>query len=158
MKPKRSKEYKKMMRKYKKSIRTKAKEMSQCPWDYGYAVDIFMEYVRFMRDFYTLGENVWQVEESKNEIIESLNKVLSLYEDLEKIDDKYIVFCERDDIEKYLKQGFHLQREQPTMLNHYYLTLLEDIKENTRALNREYNEIRHDIFRIIERDIKKWWD
>jgi len=54
------KAYNKLVRDHKKKLKKLCNEAD--PSDYGFALEYFVEYLRFMRDYYELGYNVLGVE------------------------------------------------------------------------------------------------
>ena len=74
-----SKEYKKMCKKHKKLITKSAKEASTNPFSYYVGLKVFVEHLKFMQEYYALGENVHakESEDIKREHI--LNMVLAEY-------------------------------------------------------------------------------
>ena len=74
---------KKLSKKYKEMIREHKKELDNLnkvaqPWDYGFGLDYFIEFMRFMKDYYELGENVYQAAPEK--ALETLKEALDEYE------------------------------------------------------------------------------
>lgn len=76
-----------MLKTYRKSLKNIAKECS--PWDYGWSIDFLIEHLKFMRDYYTLGENVMAVEDKewkpgeKYTRLEMINQILAAYEEFD---------------------------------------------------------------------------
>ena len=101
---KKSKEYKKMIRKYKKMIRKDAKDASTKPFDYDFGLQMFVDYLYFMREYYELGENVFALElDNYPTRLQILNMILAAYEDWQNC-------CERR-VTRLRKQFFELLGE-----------------------------------------------
>ena len=75
--------YRKMHRKHRKELIELAKKDRE--WDWGYLQDLVLAKIRHMHEYYTLGYNVWQTDETRTQIIESLQHVLDLQEKIDKI-------------------------------------------------------------------------
>ena len=166
---KRSKQYKQMMKKWKKKILKDAKDASTSPWDYGFGLDMFVDYIYFMRDYYALGENVWQAEESHNEVKDSLNRAINEYEEWQNCHEKYIKIIHKseDDYEKQLKHwlrlGYHLKEEKEDNKNDILkdvsvLYFYEDIRKTYDEMRDEYIKHRDNFFRLVSDNIENWWD
>lgn len=50
-------QYKKMMRKFRRELIKESKQVS--PWDYRFGLDYFIKFLEFMLAYYELGYNVW---------------------------------------------------------------------------------------------------
>ena len=68
--------YNKMYRRHRKELVKHAKETRE--WDYCWLYDGTIMQIRHMYEYYTASNNVWQSDESLNEIIEQLKHVLDL--------------------------------------------------------------------------------
>lgn len=132
----RSKKYRKMFKKHNKQLKDIAKKTR--PWDYGWSADFLIEHLKFMRDYYTLGENVvscedceWKEEEEYTRI-EIINQILNAYE----------AFIE-----------YHPDFKE-----------LQNIKDdNERRLwikktNEYHLSLKHKFFVLLEKNISKLWD
>ena len=160
---KRSKDYKRMMKKWKRVIRKYGKDASTNPWDWSYGLDAFIQYLYFMRDFYTLGENVWQVDECRQEVVDTLNTTLDEYEAWVNCDDKYtkVLFKNDDNYETNLKHWLDLgyyQEEDSSFNDVAFLHLHKDYLENLDKCAQEYNEHKVKFFALLGENIEKWWD
>ena len=75
-------EYRKMHRRHRKELVKLAKEIR--PFDWCYLHDMVLMQIRQMHEYYTKGNNVWQIDESRFEIIEQLKEVLDTQEAIER--------------------------------------------------------------------------
>ena len=163
---KRSKEYKQMLKKYKKLIMKSAREATKSPWEAMFGLDMFINFMNFMKDYYTLGENVWQVDESKQEVIDTLTQTLNEYDAWQNCEDKYtkVLLKTNENFEKerkhFLRLGYHEQpcNDERLFKDVVFLTLYEDYKENNTQMIKEYVEHRDNFFKLISNNISKWWD
>ena len=82
-----SRKYCKMLKTYRKSLKKIAKECR--PWDYVWSIDFLIEHLKFMRDYYTLGENIMGMEdkewksEEKYTRLEMINQILAAYQEFD---------------------------------------------------------------------------
>lgn len=82
-----NKETKEKRKQYLKDIKTHRKNLVAIakdagPWDYGWSIEFFIEHLRMMKDYYTVGYNVHALEAdgSENDRLFIVNKLLSEYE------------------------------------------------------------------------------
>lgn len=129
----------KMNRKHRKETIKLAKEY--CDWDFSYFHDLVITKIRHMYEYYSAGNNVWQSEESLNEVLMSLKHVLDLQEELDNVfkdvpapemkvnDDKSLTFTWSDEARQ-----------------------LSD-----EAYKRE-DELYKEIYNYISIHLRSWWD
>ena len=158
------KEYEQMMKKYNKLFRQDAKNL--CPWDWSFGLDMFVNFLRWMLDYYKLGYNVWASDETTEKTrVESLQETLLWYDRwLNCCDDYYKIAHNKEELKHYLDLGFHLISKEDdasedyiTKQGWYSLTLYEG-KENTKACNKAYKDYKHKFFACLEKYIEEWWD
>lgn len=102
-----SKNYKQMLKRNKKKLNSLNKEAVNNPWEYGHATEYLVAFMTFMYEYYMLGENVWQSDESLAEVRTTLKEALDAYYDWQSFD--YFA-CERD-VEKYNNE-YNRRREK----------------------------------------------
>lgn len=147
------KTYKKLMRKQKKERIKWAKEFGV--WDWGFLDDIVFGLINQMKDYYELGYNVWQVEESKKEIIGELEEALKLRDAREFAFEEYykkhpvLEPQEYKDEEGNLCWKFedNLSEEQQKERN-------EACKRAIKAEQKAFEE----SYKFIGKHLRKWWD
>lgn len=76
-------EYRKMHRRHRKEMIKLAKEDRE--WDYLFLHDLVITKIKHMHEYYEKGNNVWQTDETRLQLVESLKHVLDLQEKIEKI-------------------------------------------------------------------------
>lgn len=162
---KHSKKYKQILKQYRKSILKCAKEASKCPWESMFGLDMFVEFLKYMKDYYTLGENVFQCDECKENVIDTLTKTLSEYDAWQHCEDNYTKVLYKNDInynkdlKHWLRLGYHLQEQtDPLFTNVVFLHKYEDFQENVKEMTKEYLEHRKNFFNLICENIETWWD
>lgn len=131
---KRSKEYKRMMRKYRKEAKKITKEMG--PWEFSWSIDFIINHLKWMKDYYTLGENVLAMEDKEW----NHNEKYTRLEMVDQLLDAYYAFSDY---------------EWPSLKD------IEDEDERKRISNQslqKYNNLRHDFYRLLEKNFEKLWD
>ena len=93
---KRSQDYKRMMRKFGGEVRKAGIAASKNPWDFCFILDTLVADLRFMLEYYKKGENVYQVDESRFEIIKALETALDYYDKWQNAGHQYIATYRED--------------------------------------------------------------
>ena len=130
-----SRKYCKMLKTYRKSLKKIAKECR--PWDYVWSIDFLIEYLKFMRDYYTLGENIMGMEdkewkpEEKYTRLEMINQILAAYQEF-------------DDYSPDFSQIEHMSEAEKKIW-------LEQSKN-------EYSTLKHKVYYLLEQNLSKLWD
>lgn len=168
---KRKKEYKQMMKKYKKEFKKLLKEAG--PWEWGHMTDFMITFMKWMRDYYQLGYNVWAIEDcdafpetdgNKPTRLQSLNTAIQLYNRWQNVhDDYYKIAYTEEELKHYLRLGFHSVKKENGIAKQlgtktWYLTLYEDNSKNVEECNKAYKECKHAFFDYLEEHIEEWWD
>lgn len=78
-------QYLKLHRRHKKELIKLAKKSED--WDYGFLHDYIVTQLKHYLEYYESGWNVWQTDESRNSLIESLRKAVELAEQIENVYD-----------------------------------------------------------------------
>lgn len=79
--------YRKMYRRHRKELVKLAKEDRD--FDYGWLDEFVLTKIRHMYEYFSERNNVWQSDESLNEILGQLKHVLDLYKELDGLWDNY---------------------------------------------------------------------
>lgn len=94
-----SPEYNSMMQKHQVEWKRIAEDAG--PWEWSWGLDALIEHIRWMRDYYKLGENVWGQEDKewKKEVkytrLETLEKAIYYYDKWMNIEEEYIQVVEK---------------------------------------------------------------
>lgn len=132
-------EYNKMHRRHRKELIKLAKETGE--WDYSWFHRSAIMQIRHMHEYYSAGNNVWQVDESRLEIVEQLQHILDLNEELgNRLDD----CC-----------GFELVYEGDKIIGY---NSPDDFKERYKENDRRIQELYEEIYSSIGKHIQCWWD
>ena len=118
--------YNKMYRRHRRELVKLAKETRE--WDYGWLYDSVIMQIRHMYEYYSEGNNIFQSEESLNEILGQLKHVLDLHEELDHLWDGYKFVSEEESAKKF---------------------------EDARTREQELYE---EIYSYIGKYIQWWWD
>ena len=171
--PSKKKEYKQMMRAYKKLLKKDAKEAHPFDWECGMA--LFIDFLGWMRAYYKLGYNVWAADITDPKLdacytektrADSIDEAIKLYNRWQNIcDDYYKIAYSEEEIKHYQRLGFHLVPTDNDEIEKAMertgsrsLTLYEDARKNSEACNKAYKETKHAFFEYLEKHIEEWWD
>ena len=156
---KRSKEYKNMFKRHKKSIMEQAKYASTDPFDWGVSLELLIKHLYFMRDYYKLGENVWAMEEKgKPTRLECLEMILAEYEDWMHCDDKYWGWDLGDTEDTFMWSKKPTPEETGRHIMKLKNLVYEDDNKNREAFEKEYKYHRKRFFELLEEYIESLWD
>lgn len=133
-------EYRKMHRRHRKELVKLAKET--CPFDWHWLHEMTLMQVRQMFEYYVDGNNVWQIDESRFEIIEQLKEVLDTQEAIER---NYEDDCGLEFI--YDGEGNIIKTIQP-----------DDYSERVMKNYNEEEELYEKFYTLIGKNILNWWD
>lgn len=158
-------DYKAMMAKYKKSLSDINKDASTCPWEYGFGLDYFVEFLRFMQDYYKLGVNVWGMERKDENPkkyknyptrYESISKALKYYDKWQNLEDEYVKVVEHPETYKTHNNGdgtvtiddlgYHCEYKYGSMMKTY------------RKLHKEQEKYKKLFVKTIMKYMHEWWD
>lgn len=73
--------YKKLVRKYRRIFRKHAREIR--PYDYRFGLDPFLDFLRYMRDYYEAGDNVHSEEGDRLQTLKDAISMFEVYDDEE---------------------------------------------------------------------------
>ena len=132
-------EYNRMYRRHRRELVKLAKETRE--WDYSWLYRSIIMQIKHMHEYYSNGNNVWQVDESRLEIVEQLQHILDLNDELgNRLDD----CC-----------GIELVYEDDKVVGYNSPDdFLERYKENEKRIQELYEE----IYSSIGKHIQCWWD
>lgn len=145
--------YKKLMRKQKKERIKWAKEFRM--WDWGFLDDLIFNLIAQMKDYYELGWNVWQIEESKQEIIDELKEALRLKDARE---DAYTNYIEKyptlEPIKYTDENGFECWKFDDGLNEDQAKEKYKACKEAMKAEQKAYEK----AYTYIGKHLRGWWD
>lgn len=130
--------YKKFLRKHKKELTKLNREASTQPWDWEFGLNYFVGFLKFMQDYYNQDYNIWQSEESLKEVQDTLKSTLDAYTD-------WINYTTPES-EKNIYTSEDGGR------------VVEIPKKVIDEYNKEYIRRRDKFFKLLGKNIEKWWD
>ena len=128
--------YNKMYRKHRKELVKLAKKDRD--WDYGWLDEFVLTKIRHIYEYFSERNNVWQTDETLNDILEQLKHVLDLYEELDHLWD--------DHIREHINNDDGSITPTEASANSYI-----------KRRNRE-QELYEEIYSYIGKHIQWWWD
>jgi len=156
-----NRKYKRLRNKYRKQLTKQAKEAA--PWDFGFPLEMFVTYLRFMRDYYKEGLNVADESEGTDSRLHTLNMALQLYEAWDKCFDNWYKLVKADEVECYKQGGWYAPAEaEPSAIldgqNYVMMTRLQTKQANDEMFNYYYRKNREDFFKFLAEHMEEWWD
>ena len=166
-KAKENPEYQEMMKHFKKSLSDINKEACQSPWESSWALDYFVEFLRFMQAYYKLGVNVWAMERKDEDPkryknvptrYESLTQAIAYYDKWQGLEDEYIqvelpenfkdLFDEPDET------GCCRYRSENVKTTYKYGSVIKTYKK----LHKEQEKYKKLFFMSLAEHMEEWWD
>lgn len=157
----RSPEYVRMMAQNRRKLTNINKDAARSPWEWSWGLDYLVQFLRFMRDYYKLGENVWGVEDKewkkgvKYTRLETLEKTLAYYDKWQNLQDEYVK------LEEVGKPKFEKNNDGTVTLvdtgyrcTYKYKTAKRTYKKLAKA-EKKYKKL---FFKMICEHIEEWWD
>lgn len=93
--------YRKMRRRHKKELVKLAKETREFDW--GWLHQMVVMQIKHMHEYYSAGDNVWQIDESRNKIVEQLQQTLEIQAEIEKNDEDFSLNSLKNEEELYYR-------------------------------------------------------
>lgn len=159
--PKKKKTYKKMMKHFRKLLSDDVK--NACPSDWGFGLDLFIDFLKWMQAYYELGYNVWAYEK-KDENPElyrdvptradSLSETIFYYNKWQNVaSDYYKIARNEKEVKHYLELGFYQDEDRKGTFRLY-----KDRKQNVNECHKAEEDYKHKFFECLEKYIEYWWD
>lgn len=136
---KETRRYRKMHRRHRKELIKLAKETGEYDWEWLHQMVILQ--IKHMHEYYSKGDNVWQVDESRLEIVDQLHHILDLEEELERVQE------DACGIELVYKGDELVGLNKPA-----------DYSERLERDERRVQELYEEIYGYIGKNIQCWWD
>lgn len=128
--------YNKMYRRHRRELMKLAKKDRD--WDYGWLDEFVLTKIRHMYEYFSDRNNVWQSDESLNEIIEQLKHVLDLYKELDGLWDNY--------------ESSLIKNDDGSV------TVTDEGSKRYLAIKTREQELYEEIYSYIGKYIQWWWD
>lgn len=132
-------EFRKMHRKHRKELVKLAKETGE--WDWSWLHQMVIMQIKHMHEYYDAGNNVWQVDESRLQIVEELKHILDLEEEADRLENDHCgleLVYEGDRLVDCIRPDDYLER----------------ITKNYERIDELYEE----IYSSIGKNLRNWWD
>lgn len=158
-------EYQAMMAKYKKSLAKINKDASTCPWEWSFGLDYFVEFLRFMQEYYKLGINVWAMERKDKDPkryknvptrYESISKALEYYDKWQGLEDEYITVV--DHHETYKSHPNDDGTVTIDDLGYDVIYKYGNAKKTYQKLHKEEERYKKLFVNYVAKHIHEWWD
>ena len=133
-------EYRKMRRRHRKELVKLAKKT--CPFDWHWLHSMVLLQIEQMYEYYFQGNNVWQIDASKLEILGQLEEVLDIQEEIER---NYEDDCGLEFV--YDEEGNIIETIKP---DDYSERVLHNYDEEIYLYEKFYT--------LIGKNILNWWD
>lgn len=147
----RSQAYYDMMDNHSKALKDIADEAG--PWEWEYGLDLFVEHLRWMKDYYTINENVWCEDHNR---LETITKALEYYDKWQSVEDEYITVVDHPETYKTTDNGdgtvtvnsfgFHCEYKCGSMKRTY---------RKIAKLQKKYKKL---FFKTVLENMESWWD
>lgn len=142
-----SPDYIRMMGRNKRLLTNINKNAARSPWEWSWGLDYFVQFLKFMRDYYKLGKNVHAVEDKewkkgvKYTRLEGIELALHYYDMWQNIEKDYVKIAkdEKD-------PGFHCVYKYGSA------------KKTYKKLAKVQKKYKHLFFKTVEEHIEEWWD
>jgi len=164
-----SRKYYGMMRENRRALGEIHKHAKKSPWEWSWGLDYLVQFIRFMRDYYALGENVWGVEDNtwkkgvKYTRLETLNMALDYYEKWQNANDEFIKVVEHPETYKAHSNGdgtvtiddhgFHCEYKYGPKNNRR-----KAMKITYKKLYKYETKYKKLFFKTVCEYMESWWD
>lgn len=158
-----SEEYQQIMYDHHKKLKEIIKRAG--PWDWCYGLDALVEHLRWMRDYYKLGENVLGMEKRDEDPkkykniptrLETLEKTLGYYDKWSTLEEEYIKVV---DAEQPLKEKS--DNNGNIVIPSFYFQCkykYRSAKKTYRKLDKAERKYKKKFFNMLCKHIEEWWD
>ena len=154
----------------------KLDEIHECarksPWEWSWGLDYFVEFLRFMRNYYKLGENVWAMERRDEDPkryknvpsrLESLEKTLYYYDKWQNLAEDYIKVVNHpetyrthdngDGTVTIQDMGFHCEYKYGPHNNKK-----KAAKITYKRLSKDQAKYKKKFYKMLMKYLEDWWD
>ena len=160
-----NKDYQAMLAKYKKSLTKINKDASASPWEWSWGLNYLVEFLRFMRDYYALGVNVWSMERKDEDPkrykdvptrLETLTKTLEYYDKWQGLEDEYVKVVDHPETYKERSNGDGTVTIDDFGCHCEYK--YGSMKKTYEKLAKEQEKYKKLFFASLAEHIEEWWD
>lgn len=160
-----SKEYDEMFATYKDKLGSIHDGCISCPWDFAFSLNYFVTCLRFMRDYYKLGENVWGLDRRYEDPkkyknvptrLETLEKTLWYYDKWHSLEEEYVTIVHHPETFKTT------DNEDGTVTINDFGMHCEykygSAKRTYKKLYKDQQKLKKKFFSMLYKYIETWWD
>ena len=150
-----SKAYKQMIKRHVKNLKKINYECNKYPWCSWPAFTYLIEFMRYMKDYYELHENVWSAEDTPSRL-ETLTECLGYYDKWMSLEDEYIKVIDTPETYKEQKNP----DGTVTILDigcrfEYKCGSQEKTYEELSKMQAKYRKL---FFDCLEKNLESWVD
>lgn len=155
--------YKKLCNKYQKSLVKIARDT--WPTDYGFGLQMVIEFLKFMRDYYKEGLNIGLDGERQIPRLASINMCLQYYDSWSNCDDDFFIIVPKAEVEKYQRLGWYIPIEHQdnrvlmdSDSRYATMTKYQSFGETNKFYEIACAKRKALFFDYLCRHIEEWWD
>ena len=165
-----SKEYYDMLKKNAEKLDEIHENARKSPWEWSWGNDYFVQFLRFMRDYYKLGENVWAMEQKDEDPrrykrvptrLQTLEKALYYYDKWQSLEGEYIKVVEHPDTYRehdngdgtvtIQNMGFHCEYKYGPRNNKRKAMII-----TYKKLNKEQKKYKKKFYKMVFKYLESW--
>ena len=160
-----NKDYQAMLAKYKKSLTNINKDACRSPWEWSWGLDYLVEFLRFMKDYYALGINVWAMERRDEDPkryknvptrLETLTKTLEYYDKWQGLEEEYIKVIDHHETYKEHDNGDGTVTIDD--LGYHCEYKYGSVKKTYKKLAKAQEKYKKLFFMSLAEHMEEWWD
>lgn len=128
------------------------------PWEWSYGLDLLVAHLRWMRDYYKLGENVWGAEEEKARYtrLEGIEKALYYYDMWQTAEDRFIKVVSHPETYHETDNGNGTVTIDD--LGYHCVYKYGTAKRTYKKLAREERKWQKKFYKMLLNHYGEWWD
>ena len=131
--------YRRLHRRHRKQLVKLARNTYE--WDWRYLHDAVILIVKQFYEYYSEGNNVWQVDESKDQILKQLKQIIELDKEIEET--------------TYADLGIKYEKTEDGGL---VMSKPEEARELLAANEEELQKLYEELYSSIGENLRWWWD
>lgn len=160
-----NKDYQAMLEKYKKSLTHINAHACASPWEWSWGLNYFVEFLRFMKDYYALGVNVWAMERKDEDPeryknaptrLETLTEAIAYYDKWQGLEDEYVKVVDHPETYKERSNGDGTVSIDDFGCHCEYK--YGSVKKTYEKLLEDQEKYKKLFFASLAEHIEEWWD
>lgn len=148
------------------------KSARKSPWEWSWGLDYLVAFIRFMRDYYKVGENVWAMEQKDEDPkryknvptrLQTLEKTLYYYDKWQNLESEYIRVVDHpktyrahdngDGTVTIQDMGFHCEYKYGPRNNRRKAMMI-----TYKKLNKDQAKYKKKFYKMLMKYMESWWD